>query len=97
LDSFVKPKPNIHVNLHPSAQPKVRPLGGGSGGGGGGGTGSGPYGYMGYDFQVAYTPDTLLDGTGQSVALFELYGYSAQDIQDYVDETGIPGVPLENI
>jgi hypothetical protein len=97
LDSYVRPHPLIHV------QPSVHPLGGGSGGGGGGGgcsgtgTGSGFWGYYGYDFLEAYTPETLLDGTGQSVGLFELCGYSAEDIATYVDETGVPGVPLENV
>lgn len=88
LDSYVVPRPNIH----PGARPAVRPLGGSSGGGGGG---SGAYGYYGYDFLTAYLPNTLaagvLDGTGQSVALFELYGYNEDDISDYVGETLLPG------
>ncbi len=95
LDDYVIPHPQIHSS-GVFSRPMVRPLGGGSGGGGGGG-GSGPYGYYGYDFQAAYVPETLLDGTGQSVALFELTGYAQSDIDDYVSETGLPGVPLQNI
>jgi subtilase family serine protease len=98
LDSYVEPKPNIHVNLKAKVQPKVHPLGGGDGGGGGsGGGGSGTYGYMGYDFQAAYTPLTPLDGAGQSIGLFELGGYSTDDISDFIDESGVPGVPLQNV
>ncbi len=97
LDSYVKPKPNIHVNLNAKVQPKVHPLGGGDGSGGSGSGGSGPYGFMGYDFQAAYTPQTLLDGTGQTVGLFELSGYASADIDDYVSETSLPGVTLENV
>jgi subtilase family serine protease len=97
LDSYVKPKPNIHVNLNPKVQPKVHPLGGGDGGGGGGGSGTGTYGYMGSDFQAAYTPLTLLDGTGQSIGLFELSGYATSDISDFIGESGVPGVPLQNV
>ncbi len=82
LDNFTKPRPLIHVN----ASPKVRPLGGGGGGGGGGGV-SGPF--EGFDYLVAYAPDLLQDGTGQSVGLFELFGFNPQDITDYEDDAGI--------
>ncbi len=93
LDNYVLPRPNIH----PAVRPAVRPLNGSSGGGG---TGSGQYGYYGQDFLTAYLPNTLaagvLDGSGQAVALFELYGYNPDDITDYCFETGLPGVPLVN-
>jgi hypothetical protein len=92
LDSYVRPHPQIHP-----ARPLVHPLGGGQGGtGGGGGSGSGGL-FIGYDFQGAYVPATFLDGTGQSVALFELTGYDPDDISDYVSEAGLPGVPLTNV
>lgn len=87
LDSYVRPHPHIHP-VNTSSLTKVRPLGGGgSGGGGGGGGNSGPF--EGYDFRDAYAPGTTQDGTGQSVGLFELFGFNAQDIQDYEDEVGI--------
>jgi hypothetical protein len=90
LDNYKRPRPMVH--------PAVRPLGGGSGGGGGGSGGSGDSGsYMGYDFLDAYLPGVSLMGEGQSVGLFELTGYSAQDISDYEAETGLPDVPLQNV
>jgi hypothetical protein len=86
LDSYVKPRPQIRV------------LGGGGSSGGGAGAGSAPGGgYWGYDFLTAYLPDVTLDGAGQSVALFELTGYDPIDITNYIDGTGLPGVPLQNI
>ncbi len=104
LDDYARPRPQIHSPqqaiqaiqakqaMHsPGTAPQ--PLGGGgSSGGGGGSGGSGPSGtYMGYDFPAAYAPDVVQDGSGQSVGLFELSGYSAQDISDYVNEAGLPG------
>jgi subtilase family serine protease len=83
LDNYVTPHPRIHPS-GTSSQPGVRPLGGG---GGGGGNNTGPF--EGYDFLDAYAPNVLQDGTGQSVGLFELFGFSQQDIQDYEDDAGI--------
>jgi subtilase family serine protease len=79
LDNYVKPRPRIHP---PSVSPNVQLLGGGGGGGGGG-----PY--EGYDFLNAYAPGVSQDGTGQSLGLFELFGFNGQDITDYEDECGI--------
>jgi hypothetical protein len=94
LDNYSRPRPR----LQPLLMPAVRPLGGGSGGGGGGGSGSGSGGsYFGYDFQAAYASGITGQGEGQSVGLFELTGYAASDISDYLGETGLPGVPLQNI
>lgn len=91
LDNYVRPRPHIR----PATLPKIRPMGGG-GGGGGGGSFSGPFG--GFDFLAAYCPDVVQDGTGQSVGLFELFGYSQQDIMDYEDEFGIfPYVPVQSV
>jgi len=96
LDNYVRPHPQIHLS-GTSAQPRVRPLGGGgSGGGGSGGSGAGGT-YFGYDFLSAYAPGVALNGTGQSIGLFELGGYSSEDISDYLTETGLPRVPLQNI
>ena len=52
-----------------------------------GGDNTGPF--EGYDFRNAYAADVSQDGTGQSIGLFELFAFSAQDIQDYEDEAGI--------
>jgi hypothetical protein len=87
LDNYVRPRPPKH-RTGASVRPAIRPLGGGGGGGGGGGSGNtGPF--MGYDFRAAYAAGVSQDGTGQSLGLFELYGFSAQDIMDYEDEAGI--------
>ena len=83
LDNYVKPRPLIHP---PGVSPRIRLLGGGGGGGGGGGN-TGPY--EGYDFLNAYAPGVSQDGTGQSLGLFELFGFNGQDITDYEDECGI--------
>ena len=92
LDNYVTPHPRMHT-LNTSPQPKIRPWGGG---GGGTGTYTGPY--QGYQFLDAYCPDVFQDGTGQSVGLFELFGYSQTDIQNYEDESGIfPYVPVQSV
>jgi subtilase family serine protease len=85
LDSYVRPKPHLHV-ANPSALTKIRPMGGGGSGGGGGGYG-GPF--EGFDYATAYAPNVTEDGTGQTIGLFELFGYNSQDIQDYEDTVGI--------
>ena len=53
--------------------------------------------YFGYDFRDAYVPGVTLDGSGQTLALFELDGYYAVDIQSYESEAGLPNVPLVNV
>ncbi len=40
---------------------------------------------------------TPLDGTGQTLGLFELDGYTASDITGYETQYGLPNVPLQNI
>ena len=85
LDNSVQPRPRLHVS-GAFSRPSVRPWGGGGGGGSGGGN-TGPF--EGYDFLNAYAPNVSQDGTGQSIGLFELFPFSAQDIQDYEDEAGI--------
>ncbi|HEX4265905.1 MAG TPA: protease pro-enzyme activation domain-containing protein [Verrucomicrobiae bacterium] len=93
LDNFVRPRPHIHPA---TTSPRIRPNGGGGGGGGGSGSNTGPF--EGYDFRNAYVPNASQDGTGQSVGIFELFGFSQQDIQDYEDETGIfPYVPVQPV
>jgi Pro-kumamolisin, activation domain/Divergent InlB B-repeat domain len=61
-------------------------------------SGSGPDGlYQGNDFRNAYVPNVTLNGSGQTVALFELDGYFASDITEYESQAGLPAVPLQNI
>lgn len=85
LNNYVRPRPQLRSRAVP-LHTKIRPLGGGGSGGGGGGN-TGPF--EGYDFRNAYAAGVSQDGTGQSVGLFELFGFSQQDIQDYEDEVGI--------
>lgn len=60
--------------------------------------GSGPNGtYAGYDFRNAYLPDSALTGTGQSVGLLQFDGYTPADITYYVNQAGLPAVPLKNV
>jgi subtilase family serine protease len=87
LDNARQPQPRMHSAR--MATLNARPLGGGGSGGGGGTGGSNTGPFAGYDFRNAYAPDVALDGTGQSVGLFELFGFNPQDIQDYEDAVGI--------
>jgi kumamolisin len=61
-------------------------------------TGSGQGGTMiPSDIRKAYNLDsTALAGAGQSIALFELDGYTSQDIESYESQFGIPNVTLTN-
>ena len=60
--------------------------------------GSGPGGsYFGNDFRDAYAPGLSLTGLGQTVGLFELDGYYANDITNYENKAGLPKVPLSNV
>lgn len=62
------------------------------------GTGSGPSSlFQGNDFRAAYVPGTRLNGTGQSVALFELDGYYASDVTLYESGANLPAVTLTNV
>ena len=88
LDNYVRPRPQLHATGTSLA--RIRPMGGGgSGGGGGGGGGKNIGPFEGFDFLNAYCPNVLQDGTGQSVGLFELFGFNPQDITDYEDDAGI--------
>lgn len=53
--------------------------------------------YAGPDFRNAYAPNVSLQGTGQSVGLFEADGYYAADIANYEAYESLPAVPLENV
>lgn len=61
-------------------------------------TGSGPRGFfIGKDFRAAYAPGVALNGTGQSVGLFELDGYYPGDVSAYESLAGLPNVPLTTV
>ncbi len=90
LDDFSPPRPmNLRVvPLGDSSGPSANPLI----------AGSGPRGFLvGQDFRSAYAQGLPLDGTGQSVGLFELGGYYPSDITSYETVAGIPRVPLVNV
>lgn len=60
--------------------------------------GSGPRSaFIGKDFRAAYAPDVTLDGSGQSVGLFELGGYYPSDILTYETISGLPNVSITNV
>src|SRR5207249_1595115 len=62
-------------------------------------TGSGPGGALTpSDILTAYNLNGLsVNGAGQSIALFELDGYTASDITAYEDHYSLPHVPLQNV
>jgi hypothetical protein len=61
--------------------------------------GSGPGGaFLGSDMRQAYAPGVTLDGTGQSVGLFELAPYDVRDVHNYFGSIGQPlAVPVVNV
>lgn len=89
LDNLVIPRPLRKVG-HASNNP--------SGGKVAFGAGSGPVGqFLGNDFRAAYAPGVTLDGTGQSVALFELDAFYASDITNYEQVAGLANITVTNI
>jgi subtilase family serine protease len=97
LDDYVRPRPQKRT-LGESFNPLIRTLGGGGSSTGGNATGSGPQGmYLGYDFRAAYGIPDSLDGSGQTVGLFELTGYYPGDITNYESEAGLPNVSVQPI
>ena len=62
-------------------------------------TGSGPGGFLApNDVKTAYNLNSVAaTGTGQSVAVFELDGYTASDISAYETYFGLSSVPLQNV
>jgi subtilase family serine protease len=61
-------------------------------------TGSGPNGgYIPSEIMTAYSVPTSLNGAGQTLALFELDGYTASDITTYEQKYGLANVPLQNV
>ena len=61
--------------------------------------GSGPHGGLTpKDIKAAYNLGGVsLDGTGQTLALFELDGYTATDVSAYESRFDLPSVPLQNV
>lgn len=92
LDSYVRPHPMIHAAS--KSLINTRPMGGGGGGGGGGGY-TGPF--EGFDFRDAYASGVSQDGTGQTIGLFELFGYNQDDINNYEDNNGLPRVNIQTV
>ncbi len=75
----------LHSHLHPALTGRA---------------GSGSYGGLTpSDIQTAYSLPTTpgLNGTGQTIALYELDGYTPSDITAYESAYGLPAVPLQNI
>ena len=49
------------------------------------------------DIRTAYNVPSNLDGTGQTLGLFELDGYKAANITAYEKQFGLPATPLKNV
>ena len=85
LDNFVIPRP---MNIQSRPLSEATPLT----------TGSGPGGlFIGNDYRAAYAPSVALNGTGQSVGLFELDGFYAADVAANFKQAGLPAVPVETV
>jgi subtilase family serine protease len=61
-------------------------------------SGSGPSGgFTPSEITTAYNIPNSLNGSGQTLALFELDGYKASDITAYETQFGLANVPLQNV
>ena len=60
------------------------------------GTGPGG-GYAPADIRTAYNVPGSLDGSGQTLGLFELDGYNSSDITAYETQFGLAATPLQNV
>jgi hypothetical protein len=62
-------------------------------------TGTGPNGlFLGSDFRAAYAPGVTLDGSGQTVGLFEFGPFNLSDVQQYFTSIGQPfNVPVNTV
>ena len=85
LHNYTLPHPCIRTGVpSPASQPQA--------GSGNGGT------YFAGDFRAVYAQGISLTGAGQSVGLFELDGYNADDITSYENQAGMTNdPPLTNI
>jgi subtilase family serine protease len=84
LDNFTLPRAK---NVHSAGQPPAA------------GTGSGPNGdFIGSDMRAAYYGPGPLNGTGQSVGLFEFAGYQLTDVTNYFATVKQPlNVPVKGV
>ncbi len=87
LNNYSLPQP-ASLHLTPTNQPPGATPDSGSGAGGS---------YRGLDFRAAYVPKSLLNGTGQSVALVEFDGYYSNDIASYEKLSSLPYTTLINV
>ena len=88
LDNFIPPHPNFTILPLPKSVASKGVTAH---------SGSGPDGlYMGNDFRNAYVPGVSLNGSGQSVGLFELDTYYPGDVSRYESQAGI-SVPINNV
>ena len=77
------------ADLTPALDPYALPLQTGSGPGGG---------LTPNDVKAAYSLSSVPQtGSGQTLGLFELDGYTASDITAYENKFGLPAVPLQNV
>jgi len=78
----------LHSHLRPALRSALSPR-----------SGSGPQGGLTpSDIQAAYSlPMVGPNGAGQTIALYELDGYTPSDIMAYESAYGLPAVPLQNI
>ena len=93
LSSASRWQPHLREKAFPAVSPALDPYAAGRQ------TGSGPYGGLSpSDIKTAYNLSSVPQtGAGQTLALFELDGYTASDITVYETKFGLPNVPLQNI
>ncbi len=86
LDNYILPHPKMVISTLPNTQI----VSGSRANAVTAHAGSGPSGLlMGNDFRNAYVPGVTLNGSGQSVALFELDTYYPADVQRYMSQAGL--------
>lgn len=87
LDNFTLPQSKLVRSQTGSQTPSAKP------------TGSGPGGqFVGSDMRAAYYGSGPLNGTGQSVGLFEFAGYEVSDVQHYFKNLKQPlNVPIKGV
>ena len=89
LDNYQVPKPMAI---------RTRPVGAGADASAYTATGSGPAGLLiGNDFRAAYAPGVKLTGTGQTIGLFELDGFYANDVAANFKAAGLSAVPVQTV
>ena len=89
LDSAAVAHPhNIRRQIDPFAAPAANPYAGSGPGGG----------YSPSDIKTAYNLNSVSEkGTGQTLGLYELDGYTASDITKYEQQFGLTATPLQNV